>query len=219
MSAIDNIELMIGALPLMLKATVNTLYLSAGSMVGVLLVGMIIAIFRISGFKTLGIIARLYVAFFRGTPLLIQLFILYFGLTYFNIVLGPWTAVYLGLSLHFGAYVSEAFRGAIISIDKGQWEASMSLGMTKVQAFRKNIFPQAWRRSLPPVFNHLIDTVKDTSLASTLTLTELTYEANVIGSSQGFIFFPMLMLAALIYWALTTILNITQDSLEKRIEY
>ncbi|HEU5140642.1 MAG TPA: amino acid ABC transporter permease [Bacillales bacterium] len=214
----DNLDLIITAIPYLLKGALNTFYLSIGGIAGALLIGLILAIFRISGIKILSGFGRVYVSFFRGTPLLIQLFIWYFGLTSFSIVLSPWQAAFIGLSVHFGAYISESLRAAIVSISKGQWEASLSLGMTNKQTFLSIILPQAWRRSIPPVFNSLIDVVKGSSLASVLTIQELTYKADLISASSGFVVLPILLEAALIYWGFTTILNVTQNRLERRLQ-
>lgn len=215
----NNWDLMVTAIPYLLQAALNTIYLSLGSMAGALIVGLIIAIFRISGNRFLTRFGRFFVSFFRGTPLLMQLYIWYFGLTSLGIVMNPWTAAFIGLSLHVGAYISEAFRAAIESIDKGQWEASLSLGMGYKQAFRHVILPQAWRRSIPPVFNSLVNAVKDTSLASVLTLGELTYQSDVLIASAGFVVMPILLEAILIYWGLTTLLNLAQNQFEKRLQY
>lgn len=210
---------MVQAIPFLLKASLATLYLSVGSIIGALVIGLVIAIFRITGIKALAGFGRVYVSFFRGTPLLIQLFIWYYGLTSFHIVLNPWEAAFIGLSLHYGSYISESLRAAILSISKGQWEASYSLGMSGKQTFRNIILPQAWHRSIPPVFNSLIDVVKSSSLASVLTVPELTYVGDEVSASAGFVILPILLETALIYWAFTTILNIIQHRLEERLQF
>ncbi|HET7580897.1 MAG TPA: amino acid ABC transporter permease [Bacillales bacterium] len=216
---LDNLQLMITAIPFLLQATLKTIYLSIGSMAGALIVGLIIAIFRITGIRLLAGFGRFYVSFFRGTPLLIQLYLWYYGLTHLGIVMNPWTAAFMGLSFHVGAYISESFRAAIQSIDKGQWEASLSLGMTNRQTFQRIILPQAWRRSIPPVFNSLVNAVKDTSLASILTIGELAYQSDILIASSGFVALPIILETLLIYWGLTTLLNIAQNTLEKRLQY
>ncbi|HET7658473.1 MAG TPA: amino acid ABC transporter permease [Bacillales bacterium] len=214
-----DLQLMIQALPFLGQAAFVTFILSIGSIFGALVVGLVIAIFRITDIKILRSIGRVYVSFFRGTPLLIQLFIWYYGLTSFHIVLSPWEAAYIGLSLHYGAYISESLRAAILSISKGQWEASYSLGMSGKQTFRNIILPQAWRRSIPPVFNSLIDVVKSSSLASVLTVPELTYVGDEVSAAAGFVIFPILMETALIYWGFTTVINIIQSRLEHKLRF
>ncbi|KMM36260.1 amino acid ABC transporter permease [Guptibacillus hwajinpoensis] len=212
----DTTDVLINSLPFLLEGAKNTLLLSFFSIFGALIVGLVIALLRLSKNKVATGVAKLYVSFFRGTPLLIQLFILYYGLVSVNIELTAWQAAYTGLILHFGAYISESFRAAILSLSKGQWEAAMSLGMKKSLIYKEVILPQAWRRAIPPVWNSLIDIVKASSLASVLTISELTYNADQIAASN-FQVLPILLTAALIYWFFTTILNIIQSILEKRL--
>ncbi|TKD68850.1 amino acid ABC transporter permease [Pseudalkalibacillus hwajinpoensis] len=209
-------DVLINSLPFLLEGAKNTLLLSFFSIFGALIVGLVIALLRLSKNKVAIGVAKLYVSFFRGTPLLIQLFILYYGLVSVNIELTAWQAAYTGLILHFGAYISESFRAAILSLSKGQWEAAMSLGMKKSLIYKEVILPQAWRRAIPPVWNSLIDIVKASSLASVLTISELTYNADQLAASTYKVL-PILLTAALIYWFFTTILNIIQSILEKRL--
>ncbi|WP_270182408.1 amino acid ABC transporter permease [Alkalihalobacillus sp. CinArs1] len=204
------------ALPFLLDGAKNTLLLSFFSIFGALIVGLIIALLRISKIKIAIGFAKLYVSFFRGTPLLIQLFILYFGLVSVDIQLTAWQAAYTGLILHFGAYISESLRAAILSLSKGQWEAAMSLGMNKSLIYREIIIPQAWRRAIPPVWNSLIDIVKASSLASVITISELTYNSDQIAASSYEVL-PIMLTAACIYWFFTTVLNLIQGFLEKRL--
>ena len=212
----DTTEVLINSLPFLLEGAKNTILLSFFSIFGALIVGLIIALLRLSKNSFATGVAKLYVSFFRGTPLLIQLFILYYGLVSVNIQLTAWQAAYTGLIMHFGAYISESFRAAILSLSKGQWEAAMSLGMKKSLIYKEVILPQAWRRAIPPVWNSLIDIVKASSLASVLTISELTYNADQIAASN-FKVLPILLTAAFIYWFFTTILNIVQSILEKRL--
>ncbi|WP_347552410.1 amino acid ABC transporter permease [Pseudalkalibacillus hwajinpoensis] len=212
----ETIDVLINSLPFLLEGAKNTLLLSFFSIFGALMVGLVIALLRISKSKIAIGLAKLYVSFFRGTPLLIQLFILYYGLVSVDIQLSAWQAAYTGLILHFGAYISESFRAAILSLSKGQWEAAMSLGMKKSLIYKEVILPQAWRRAIPPVWNSLIDIVKASSLASVLTISELTYNADQIAASSYEVL-PILLTAALIYWFFTTILNIIQSFLEKKL--
>ncbi|WP_240688132.1 amino acid ABC transporter permease [Pseudalkalibacillus hwajinpoensis] len=212
----DTMDVLINSLPFLLEGAKNTLLLSFFSIFGALIVGLVIALLRLSKNKVAIGVAKLYVSFFRGTPLLIQLFILYYGLVSVNIELTAWQAAYTGLILHFGAYISESFRAAILSLSKGQWEAAMSLGMKKSLIYKEVILPQAWRRAIPPVWNSLIDIVKASSLASVLTISELTYNADQLAASTYKVL-PILLTAALIYWFFTTILNIIQSILEKRL--
>lgn len=212
----ETTDVLINSLPFLLEGAKNTLLLSFFSIFGALFVGLMIALLRLSKSKIAIGLAKLYVSFFRGTPLLIQLFILYYGLVSVDIQLTAWQAAYTGLILHFGAYISESFRAAILSLSKGQWEAAMSLGMKKSLIYKEVILPQAWRRAIPPVWNSLIDIVKASSLASVLTISELTYNADQIAASN-FKVLPILLTAAFIYWFFTTILNLIQSFLEKKL--
>lgn len=153
--------------------------------------------------------------FFRGTPLLIQLLIWYNGFT-FAITPQGWQAPLIGLILHFSAYIAESYRGAIQSIPNGQWEASYSLGMNYYQTFREVILPQAWRIAIPSIWNSLIDVAKSSSLASVITVPELTSIADQ-RSASSLIVLPILLEAALIYWGLSTLLEWSRERLERRL--
>jgi cystine transport system permease protein len=207
-------ELLLQSLPYLLKGALITLWLSFLSIIIALVLGLFLAVLAISGKPVLQRFVNLYVSFFRGTPLLVQLFIVYFGFASF-VRFTPFQAALIGISLHFGAYISESFRGAIQSIAKGQWEASSSLGLSNFDTFRRVIFPQAWRRALPSVWNSLIDIVKSTSLASVVTVEELTNVADQISSSNAVVL-PVLLAAAAIYWGLTSVLDLLQKYLEFR---
>ena len=211
------INLLITSLPFLLKGAVTTIWISILSIVFALVIGLVIAILRIFRIGPLEKIAQVYVSFFRGTPLLVQLFIIYFGFA--SIVrFTPFQSIVIGLSLHFGAYISESFRAAILSISAGQWEAASSLGISRVDAFRDIIFPQALPRSIPTVWNSLIDVVKSSSLASVVTVQELTSVADQISSASAVVL-PILLEAAAIYWILTTLLNVIQNFFERRYKY
>lgn len=183
--------------------------------------GLILALFtalaRISKIKPLAVIASIYVWIIRGTPLLVQLFIIFFGLPKVGIVLDPLVAAIIGFTLNVGAYNSEVIRAAILSIAKGQWEAAYSIGMTESQALRRIILPLAARVSIPPLSNSFISLVKDTSLAAAITVTEMFQVAQVITAAT---YEPLLMYfeVALIYLMFCTVLTILQSKMEKRLE-
>ncbi|MBD2060281.1 amino acid ABC transporter permease [Oculatella sp. FACHB-28] len=211
------VDLLIDSLPLLLKGALMTVWISVLGIVFALLVGLLVAILALSGVRVLEWLSSLYVSFFRGTPLLVQLFIIYFGFA--GIVrFTPFQSIVIGLTLHFGAYISESFRGAILSIAGGQWEASASLGLSRFDTFVHVILPQAWRRAIPSIWNSLIDVVKASSLASVVTVEELTSIADQISSASAVVL-PILLEAALIYWALTTLLDIVQRYFERRYRY
>jgi cystine transport system permease protein len=183
--------------------------------------GIILAFFtalaRISSVRSLNVIARFYLWIFRGTPLLVQLFILFYGLPSMGITLNPFPAAVIGFTLNVGAYSSEIIRAAIQSIPKGQWEAAFSIGMTKSQAMRRIILPQAVRVSLPPLGNSFISLVKDTSLAATITVTEMFQKGQQIASVT---YEPLWLYieVAFIYLIFCTFLSYLQSKLEQRYE-
>lgn len=184
-------------------------------------IGLVIAVFtaiaRISNNTALNLLARAYVSIVRGTPLLVQLFIIFYGLPTIGVMLEPLPAAIIGLSLNVGAYASEVVRSAIISIPKGQWEAAYSMGMVRSQALRRIILPQATRVSIPPLSNTFISLVKDTSLASLVLVAELFRKAQEI-ASHNYEFLFIYSLAALIYWVICFILSFIQGRLEARLE-
>jgi L-cystine transport system permease protein len=182
-----------------------------------LIVALLTALARISNIKPLELLARFYVWIIRGTPLLVQLFIIFYGLPAVGIVLDPLPAAIIGFTLSVGAYNSEIIRAAILSIPKGQWEAAFSIGMSHSQALRRIILPQAVRFSVPPLANSFISLVKDTSLAATITLTEMFQIAQRITAST---YEPLWLYteAAFIYLIFCTVLSAIQGRLEKRLE-
>lgn len=182
-----------------------------------LLVAVLTALARLSSFGPLRQLARFYVWIIRGTPLLLQLFIIFYGLPSIGIVLDPFPAAVIGFTLSVGAYGSEIVRAAILSIHEGQWEAAYSLGMTRLQALRRIILPQAARVSVPPLANSFISLVKDTSLAATVTYTEMFRTAQQITSTT---YEPLVVYseAGLIYLIFSTILSALQNRLEKRLD-
>lgn len=193
-----------------------TIYLSVAAMVGATLLGLIVATIKILKIKIVEQIAVVYVSFFRGTPLLVQLLILYFGLTSFNIMLEPFPAALIGLTLHFGAYISEIFRATILAISAGQWEAGAAVGMTNLQILRRIILPQAMRISIPSLWNSLIDILKSSSLASVITVPDLTRQVEEQSSAQ-FVFMPYFITLAVFYWVMVLGMGWVQERLERKL--
>ncbi|KAA2015079.1 cystine ABC transporter permease [Escherichia coli] len=152
----ESIQLVIDSLPFLLKGAGYTLQLSIGGMFFGLLLGFILALMRLSPIWPVRWLARFYISIFRGTPLIAQLFMIYYGLPQFGIELDPIPSAMIGLSLNTAAYAAETLRAAISSIDKGQWEAAASIGMTPWQTMRRAILPQAARVALPPLSNSFI---------------------------------------------------------------
>lgn len=169
-----------------LKATWLTISITAVSLIFATIIGIVIAAFKISNLKVLNRIADLYIGIIRGTPLIVQIMFLYYGIA--NIVtLDSFTAGALALGIHSGAYIAEIFRGAVQSIDRGQMEAARSLGMPYPLAMRRIIFPQALKRAIPPLGNQFIIGLKDSSLVAYISVTELF---NVALSAQGENYMP-----------------------------
>ncbi|CAM3713094.1 amino acid ABC transporter permease [Bordetella sputigena] len=180
-----------------------------------LLLAFAVALIRLFGPAPAVALVRFYVWLIRGTPLLVQLFVIFYGLPNIGIVLDPLPAALIGFTLNVGAYNSEVIRGVIESIPKGQWEAAYSLSMTRWQAIRRTILPQAARVSVPPLSNSFIALVKDTSLAAVLTVPEIFQAAQRIASVT---YEPLILYteAALIYLVFSTVLSSAQVRLEKR---
>jgi cystine transport system permease protein len=182
-----------------------------------LIIAVLTALARLSGIKPLVGIARFYVSLIRGTPLLVQLYIIFYGLPSVGIMIDPFPSAIIGFSLSVGAYSSEVVRAAILSIHKGQWEAAYSLGMTYWQALRRVVLPQAARVSVPPLSNSFISLVKDTSLAAAILVSEMFRKAQEIVAST---YEPLLVYAeaALIYWMICFVLSFLQDRIEHKLD-
>lgn len=180
------------------------------------LIGVFVAIAKLGKNKILKSIASFYVWFFRGTPMMVQLYFLYFGLPAAGITLKPIAAVTIGLSLNIGAYMGEIIRGGIQAIDKGQYEAAYSLGLSQSQIMKRIVIPQAFRVILPSIGNEFITLLKDTSLASAITMTEIlkiTYQI----SSSTFKPLPAYAVAATLYLIMTTLLTYLFNRLERKL--
>ncbi len=212
----QSLQLALNSAPFLLKGAMYTIVLSLGGMFFGLLLGFALALMRLSALRLLSWTSRIYVSFFRGTPLLVQLFMIYYGLPQLGIQLDPLPAALVGFSLNMAAYVCEILRAAISSIDKGQWEAAASIGMTRAQTLRRAILPQAARTALPPLGNSFISLVKDTALAATIQVPELFRQAQLI-TARTFEIFTMYLAAALIYWLLASALALLQNHLEARV--
>jgi len=204
---------------LIFKGVPWTILLTVLSFLFGLIGGTLVAIALISPYKWLKIICRIYVDFFRGTPMLVQLFLIYFGLPGLfreiglNIDLDRLPAALFALSLNVAAYLAEIMRGGIQSIDNGQWEACSSLGMSPVQTMREVIFPQAFRRMLPPLGNEFITLIKDTSLAAVIGFEELFRQGQLMVATT-YKAFEIYIAVALVYLVLTTLSSVVFKRLE-----
>lgn len=204
-----------------LEGTQRTLLIAGVSVLFGILLGIVIALFKISRSKALNGLAWFYVWIFRGTPMLMQLFVFYYALPLFtydvfgvSLRIPALLAAFIAFSLNSAAYLSEIFRGAIQSIDKGQMEAAKALGMSYYQAMFKIIIPQSYRRLIPPLGNELITLVKDTSLVASISLFDLLRTVQVMNNSSGeWVYF---IYAGVIYLFVTSIIQLVFDKLEKK---
>ncbi|WP_096438397.1 amino acid ABC transporter permease [Alteribacter populi] len=209
-------ELAWDSLPFLLEALQITMLIALLSMVFSLLLGLVLAIARMSKHWFWRWPARVYISFMRGTPLLVFLFILYYGIPVLGVEFSSAiVAAIVGISLNFAAYNAEVIRSSIMSVPRGQWESAASLQMNYWQTMQRIIIPQATRIALPPTFNIFLDIVKGTSLASVITVHELLYGARLV-AGQTFDSMTMYITAALIYWVVCIIIGHFQERLEKR---
>ncbi|MEC1292141.1 ABC transporter permease subunit [Bacillus mojavensis] len=212
---IFNTQLAIESFPYVIKGIGYTLLISFVSMFAGTVIGLFISLARMSKIALLRWPSRLYISFMRGVPILVILFILYFGFPYIGIEFSAVTAALIGFSLNSAAYIAEINRSAISSVEKGQWEASSSLGLSYWQTMRGIILPQSIRIALPPLANVLLDLIKASSLAAMITVPELLQHAKIIGGRE-FDYMTMYILTALIYWAICSVAAAFQNILEKK---
>lgn len=205
---------------MMMKYVKVTLALSLSAMVFGLVLAFIISLIIDAKVPVLYMISKVFVSFFRGTPLLAQLFLLYFGLVqvFPGIAsLSSFTAALIVMSLNSSAYMSEAIRGAITAIDKGQMEAARSVGMTYFQAMTKVILPQAFKIAIPALSNSFVNLIKNSSLAFTIGVLEITASAQLEAASS-YKYLEAYVDILLIYWLITSILGYLQKKLELRFK-
>ncbi|MFW0775136.1 amino acid ABC transporter permease [Paenarthrobacter nitroguajacolicus] len=203
--------------PLITGAVTGTIPLTLASFAFGLVIALVVALMRLSPNWFISGIGRFYVSVIRGTPLLVQLFVIFFGLPSIGIRLDPWPSAIIAFSLNVGGYAAEIIRAAILSVPKGQWEAGHTIGMSRPQALVRIILPQAARVSVPPLSNTFISLVKDTSLASLILVTELFRNAQQIAAfSQEFM--ALYLQAALVYWVICLVLSTAQSAVEKRLD-
>jgi cystine transport system permease protein len=202
-------------LPLLKAGLIFTVPLTLISFVLGLTLGLVVAVIRLFAPWPIAAVARFYVWVIRGTPLLVQLFVIFYGLPSLGILLDAFPAALIGFTLNVGAYTSEIIRAVISSVPRGQWEAAYSIGMTWSQAMRRTILPQATRVAVPPLSNTFISLVKDTSLAAAITVPELFQTAQRIGAVT---YEPLILYieAALIYLVMSSVLSALQVRLERR---
>lgn len=206
------------AAPALLRGTGYTLLFALASMVLGLALGALIATVRIFRWPVATQAAALYVSAFRGTPLLVQVFFIYYGLPSVGVEFSPVTAGILALTLNVAAYLSESLRGAVVGVSQGQWLAGSSLGLTRAQILRHVIAPQALRIAVPSLSNSLIGLIKDTSLVSVIAVSELMLSTKEVIATT-FQPFPMYLAAALVYWVLSVAFERVQKAMERRLAF
>ncbi|WP_375739001.1 amino acid ABC transporter permease [Pseudomonas boanensis] len=197
-----------------LQGAALTLFLSLCSIACSLVLGFVAALARLSSSAVAFGISTFYASFFRGTPLLIQILLIYLGLPQLGVVPGAITAGILALSLNYGAYLSEIFRAGIIGVAPGQREAAAALGMSAPLTFWRIVLPQAMRTIIPPTTNQFISMLKDSSLVSVMGVWEVMFLAQSYGRSS-YRYIEMLTAAAVIYWLLSIALELIQARLER----
>lgn len=214
-----DIRYMIEIIPKLLKYVPITLYISITAMIIAIVIGVGLALILVNRVPVLLQLAKVYISFFRGTPPLVQLLMIYFGLPQifpvFNTISAV-TAAIIAFSLNISAYLAEVFRAALESVDKGQLEAAYTVGMSYSQAMKGIVLPQAVRNAIPATGNNFIGLLKNSSLAFTIGVTELLAQGKLLASST-LKFFEAYLAVALIYWALTAIYSRLQAWYEKRI--
>ncbi len=203
------------AMPALLQGAGLTILLTLVSIFFGLILGLLLALGRLSKNAFFDRLSQFYIWLFRGTPLLLQIFFIYYALpTFTPITIDALPAAFIALSLNSGAYLAEIIRAAIQSIDKGQMEASKALGMSFTQAMRRIIIPQSYRRLIPPTGNEFIALLKDSSLVSIIAMTELMRTTSLLANSSGnaIYYIP----CAILYLAMTTVFTFVFSKLEKK---
>lgn len=203
--------------PLARGALAATIPLTLASFTLGLAIAILVALARLAESRILRGLASFYVSLIRGTPLLVQLFVIFYALPQLGVVIDPFPSAILAFSLNVGGYTAETIRAAILSVPEGQWEAALTIGLDRATTLRRVIAPQALRVAVPPLFNTFIGLVKDTSLASSIMVSELLREAQII-AAPSYRFLLLYSLAALYYWLICTVLAIAQSRIEKKLE-
>lgn len=204
-------------LPLAEGMVKGTIPLTALSFAFGLVLALVVALMRLSGVAPLVGLARAFVSVIRGTPLLLQLFLIYYGLPEMGVPLDPFPSAVIAFTLNVGGYASEVIRSAILAVPKGQTEAAMTIGMGRATTLRRIVLPQAARVAVPPLSNTLISLVKDTSLASAVQATEVLRRASEI-AGPTYQFFLLYGVAAVYYWVVCLALSFAQTRAEARLD-
>jgi polar amino acid transport system permease protein len=214
----ETVDIIVAALPILLKGLQVTLYIFVIAIILGFLIGLVIALLRLAPIKILNWISMVYVDAIRGTPFIVQLFFIYFGINSLQLVsLNSTTAGIITVAINAGAYFAEIIRAGIQSIDKGQTEAARSIGFTGAQTMRYVVLPQAFRRMLPTITNQSIISLKDTSLLSVIGIADLTQQGQ-IQASATFEAFKIWLAVGIIYFIIIYLLTILANFVERRIQ-
>ncbi len=213
--AVFNFSIAREAFPKILEGLPYTLSLSLIGFALGTVVGFIFAQMKTSKCLVFRWLATIHISLMRGIPLMVLLFLIYFGLPFVGIQLDPITASIIAFTLMSSAYISEIIRSSLMAVDKGQWEAAESLGIKKSAIYRSVILPQAFRIALPPLSNVLMDMVKSTSLTAMITVPEIFNKAKIVGGSKSD-YMTVYILVAFIYWLVCTLYAILQAGWEKK---
>lgn len=203
--------------PVILSKLGTTLVISLGSLIIGIVLAILLAVGKQSKIKVIKGVSTVYISFFRATPLLVQIFFIYYGISTFIPIfqdLSAFNAIIISLGLHSSAYMAETIRGAISSVDKGQYEAGLAIGMSKGQIFRRIVFPQALRVAVPGLSNSFVDLIKGSSLAFTIGVMELMSVTQMEGATT-YRYFECYAIVMIIYWVVVII----YEQFQKRIEY
>jgi cystine transport system permease protein len=210
------LELMWENVPFLLKGAYYTLYITIVSMFFGLIIGLVVAVARLKGNRPVRWLARMYVSIIRGTPVLVQIAVIYYGLDDYGISFGSLTAACLALSINTGAYLSETFRGAILAVPQGQTEAAYATGMSPGQTMWRIILPQAVRIAIAPMGNTFVGMLKETSLVSVIGVSELMRQAQLL-QAQYLLYMPFLLEIGLMYWIMSFGFSAILERVEKRL--
>ncbi|APQ58010.1 L-cystine transport system permease protein YecS [Paenibacillus polymyxa] len=210
------LELMWENVPFLLKGAYYTLYITIVSMFFGLIIGLVVAVARLKGNRPVRWLVRMYVSIIRGTPVLVQIAVIYYGLDDYGISFGSLTAACLALSINTGAYLSETFRGAILAVPQGQTEAAYATGMSPGQTMWRIILPQAVRIAIAPMGNTFVGMLKETSLVSVIGVSELMRQAQLL-QAQYLLYMPFLLEIGLMYWIMSIGFSAILERVEKRL--
>ncbi len=209
-------ENLISTFPAFMEAAWMTLRLTGVSLVLAFVIGLVFALMKVTGIRWLGLLYSGYVGIIRGTPLIVQIMWLYFGITQIVVLSAFWAGT-IALAIHSGAYIAEIFRGCIQSVEKGQMEAAESLGMKRALAMRRVVLPQALKRAIPPLGNQFIIGLKDSSLVAFIGITEI-FSLSMDNAAVTFKQLEFYTIAGLYYLAMVAIVTFVLSRVENRMD-